>query len=396
MLVWNLSEDLKNGSMCVFSGVKGDDLLVSFEGVGEVEISRQTWIKRNRTGHKMGSVKQFPLVLAYAVTCHKSQGLTLPSAIGHCSREYVSGLIYVAVSRVKSSEHIQILDFSPRQLLKSQRRAVDICTSKHLKAPVASLSCCRNKNINPDIFLSVKDRYQDREEDDPFSFPQELLDGHARASFEDDKVAIPMDLTEVYRQLLTHESILATPSEEVMMRLLDILSSKKSMNVVSTLREEKNNAIDCLLSESSLEKVKCFLKIVWFHSFLMVERHLVKNPDEIVFKIGRQGFFEVRSSLHEFFNSIEFSRYVCALFDVTQMQPPQKAVAVELANSVHWEFMEGLASVVNQERQEEAIRFDVDESATRWGLGCEEGSKSFQKIHPEKFVHQVQFHAGQS
>lgn len=198
-----------------------------------------------------------------------------------------------------------------------------------------------------------------------------------------------MDLTEVYPQLLTHESILATPSEEVMMRLLDILSSKKSMNVVSTFREEKKNAIDCLLSESSLEKVKCFLKIVWFHSFLMVERHLVENPDEIVFKIGRQGFFEVRSSLHEFFNSIEFSRYVCALFDVTQMQPPQKAVAVELANSVHWEFMEGLASVVNQERQEEAIRFDVDEMS---GVGRSKvrhvGGWAVRKVlnHSRKYI----------
>lgn len=57
MLVWNLSEDLKNGSVGVFTGVKGDDLLVSFEGVGEVEISCQTWIKRIQTGHKMASVK---------------------------------------------------------------------------------------------------------------------------------------------------------------------------------------------------------------------------------------------------------------------------------------------------------------------------------------------------
>lgn len=71
------------------------------------------------------------------------------------------------------------------------------------------------------------------------------------------------------------------------MRLLDILLSKKLMNVVFILREEKNNVIDCLLSESFLEKVKCFLKIVWFYFFFMVERYLVKNLDEIVFKIGR-------------------------------------------------------------------------------------------------------------
>ena len=84
MLVWNLSDNLKNGSMGVFTGVQGVDLLVFFEGVGVVEIPQQTWIKRNLTGHKMGGVTQFPLVLAYAVTCHRSQGLTLASAIVHC------------------------------------------------------------------------------------------------------------------------------------------------------------------------------------------------------------------------------------------------------------------------------------------------------------------------
>lgn len=73
MLVWNKSEDLKNGSVGVFTGVQGDGLLVFYEGVGVVEISKETWIKRNRTGHRTGSVTQYPLVLAYAVTCHKSQ-----------------------------------------------------------------------------------------------------------------------------------------------------------------------------------------------------------------------------------------------------------------------------------------------------------------------------------
>lgn len=83
MLVWNKSDDLKNGSVGVFTGVRGDYLLVFFEGVGEVEIAWQTWIKRSRSGQKAGSVTQFPLVLVYAATCHKSQGLTLASAIVH-------------------------------------------------------------------------------------------------------------------------------------------------------------------------------------------------------------------------------------------------------------------------------------------------------------------------
>ena len=36
MLVWNLSDSLKNGSVGVFTGVRGDDLLVLFEDVGVV------------------------------------------------------------------------------------------------------------------------------------------------------------------------------------------------------------------------------------------------------------------------------------------------------------------------------------------------------------------------
>lgn len=88
---------------------------------------------------------------------------------------------------------------------------------------------------------------------------------------------------------------------------------------------------------------------------------MVENPDEIVVKIGRQGFTTVTSRLHEFFSGIEFSRYICALFDATTSKPPQRAVTVQLATSVYWEFSGQLVSVVKQQRQGEAINFVVDQ-----------------------------------
>ena len=52
MLVWNKSHDLKNGSLGIFTGEKGDVL---------VEISRETWIKRNRNGNKIEVLPNFQL-----------------------------------------------------------------------------------------------------------------------------------------------------------------------------------------------------------------------------------------------------------------------------------------------------------------------------------------------
>ncbi|EAQ88440.1 predicted protein [Chaetomium globosum CBS 148.51] len=49
------------------------------------------------------SREQFPLLVSYAITVHKSQGITLDKIVCDISApEFASGLSYVAVSRVKT------------------------------------------------------------------------------------------------------------------------------------------------------------------------------------------------------------------------------------------------------------------------------------------------------
>lgn len=61
---------------------------------------------------------QYPLVFAYFVTTHKSQGLTMPDVIIHSKNKFMPDLIYVAASRVTSAGHLQLLNFKTKQLLK--------------------------------------------------------------------------------------------------------------------------------------------------------------------------------------------------------------------------------------------------------------------------------------
>ncbi|XP_044742220.1 uncharacterized protein LOC123303484 [Chrysoperla carnea] len=68
--------------------------------------------------------EQFPICLAYAITIHKSQGLSLDSAlldIGSCI--FSCGQAYVALSRVKNFSGVHLINFDPSQI-KAQESAI--------------------------------------------------------------------------------------------------------------------------------------------------------------------------------------------------------------------------------------------------------------------------------
>ena len=217
-----------NGSIGVFKDVQNDALLVSFEGVGVVEVKRQTWIKRNHAGVAIGSVSQFPVIPSYAITCHKSQGLTLPAAVIHCSKEYVPGLVYVAVSRVKSPDCTQILNFNSNQLLPPSHDVIELCSTTNTKEPAADVTCCSQQECLDDKCFNVTDcfcEYED-ESDDQLYVPINMFDGSVLSSFEEidnPEVSVAMELIEVYEHLEDDNSNLALPSPECVKKLKEHL-----------------------------------------------------------------------------------------------------------------------------------------------------------------------------
>ncbi len=66
-----------------------------------VEVTPDTWEMRDGE-KKVASLVQLPLRLAWAITVHKSQGMTLDAAHMDLSDAFVPGMGYVALSRVRS------------------------------------------------------------------------------------------------------------------------------------------------------------------------------------------------------------------------------------------------------------------------------------------------------
>lgn len=102
---------LCNGSQGIITGFSEITRLpiVRFNNGCEVTINYYTWTSENIPGI---GVSQIPLILAWAITIHKSQGTTLDMAQIDVGRGiFEAGQTYVALSRVKSLDGIYLTSF---------------------------------------------------------------------------------------------------------------------------------------------------------------------------------------------------------------------------------------------------------------------------------------------
>jgi hypothetical protein len=116
MFTKNDNEDKRyyNGKTGVVSHLSNDQVRVKCKGEDdEIIVRKEEWKNVNYslntktkeiTEEELGSFVQYPLRLAWAITIHKSQGLTFEKVIIDAENAFANGQVYVALSRCTSLE----------------------------------------------------------------------------------------------------------------------------------------------------------------------------------------------------------------------------------------------------------------------------------------------------
>lgn len=105
-------EDRKfyNGKIGTVKSVKDGEIYISFPQEEDLLLEKTSWQsfeyktdpEQVIVQQQVGEFSQYPVKLAWAVTIHKSQGLTFDTAVIDAGKSFIAGQVYVALSRVRT------------------------------------------------------------------------------------------------------------------------------------------------------------------------------------------------------------------------------------------------------------------------------------------------------
>lgn len=112
----NFKEGYVNGMLGTVTGFDDNDFPVVRTHKGAVvTLQAERW-DIERDGKAIASIRQIPLRLAWAITIHKSQGMSLDAAEIDLSRSFDYGMGYVALSRVRRLDSIKLMGINENAL----------------------------------------------------------------------------------------------------------------------------------------------------------------------------------------------------------------------------------------------------------------------------------------
>lgn len=147
MFIKNDTKEKKyfNGKIGIIEEVshdKNDEFIrVNFPETNEtISVKKEIWRNIRYTFNEsanrieeeeLGSFTQYPVRLAWAVTIHKSQGLTFKKAVIDAGNAFAAGQVYVALSRCVSPDGIVLLSLITREAITTDERIIEFTNDQH-------------------------------------------------------------------------------------------------------------------------------------------------------------------------------------------------------------------------------------------------------------------------
>ncbi|MDP9957337.1 hypothetical protein J2X97_003006 [Epilithonimonas hungarica] len=137
-----------NGKLAQISYLDEDEISVILDGSEEeITLKAETWEQKkyslddekNIKEEVLGSFKQFPIRLAWAVTIHKSQGLTFDRLIIDAGKSFASGQVYVALSRCRTLEGIILKSKITPEVIFSDKRVSKFQDETHANSKIEEI-----------------------------------------------------------------------------------------------------------------------------------------------------------------------------------------------------------------------------------------------------------------
>jgi ATP-dependent exoDNAse (exonuclease V) alpha subunit len=135
MLKNSLHKDgIINGSLGIVIDISSGGLpVVKFTNGKVINIASEEWVieefdQESKETKVLAKIKQIPLALAWAITVHKSQGMTLDMIECDLANAFEEGQVYVALSRAKSLDGVFLRSFN-HNAIKANKRVIEFYNS---------------------------------------------------------------------------------------------------------------------------------------------------------------------------------------------------------------------------------------------------------------------------
>jgi hypothetical protein len=128
-----------NGKIGKVASLDESRIIVEFSDQSKVQIEKASWNniqytwnteKRKIEEKVVGTFTQYPLRLAWAITVHKSQGLTFERVFADLGSAFEDGQVYVALSRCTSFSGLVLKTQIPRTKIRTNQKVIEFAKTE--------------------------------------------------------------------------------------------------------------------------------------------------------------------------------------------------------------------------------------------------------------------------